>query len=212
MPERDQLFLLCDLPRILSDARGTTPPREAVLRLLRIGTSEAWRSLFDRSFQKPPAWPADLSSGFDALLAQTVREGAGTLFLFPDEFFPLPDLFAEPIAQAFDRWNRAAERLLDPQTKAAEKQDLLRESAQGDLWSRYSAVVGAQMIEAILRRAGRDAYVRALSEGPRAVVALYVSVAGSGKLPALAKTVRKAVESGRAPATPDGAAGRRALP
>lgn len=190
--ERDQLFLLCDLPRILADSRGTTPPRESVLKLLRAGASEAWRNLFERSFRTAPGWAAAPEPGFDALAAQTVADGVAMLFLVPDEFFPLPDLFSEPIERAFVRWNAAAERLLDPAVKPEEKRDLLREGGQGDFWSRYPAVVGAQAAEAILRRPGREAFARALGEGPRSVLALYVSL-GEKKLPAVSKTVRRAL-------------------
>ena len=69
--------------------------------------------------RKAPAWPpeTDKTLDFDTLLARTVAEGPGTLFLVPDEFFPLAPLLEEPIARNFGRWNKAAEVLLEGKLK-----------------------------------------------------------------------------------------------
>lgn len=193
--EGDQVFLVCDLSRILADSRGTTPPRESVLKVLRAAGSEAWRKLFGEGTRKSPAWPARGDATFDELLARTVSEGAASLFLFPDEFFPLSTLLEEPIGRAFDRWNEAAELLLDPKLKEEDRRRLLDSASRADFWSRFDAVVGAQMTETILRRSGQAAYVKALAEGPRAVVSLYAGIAKQAKSPQLGKAARKALEA-----------------
>lgn len=192
--EGDQIYLVCDLARILSDSRNSTPPRESVLKVLRAASSEAWRRLFTAGFRKSPAWPASREATFDELLARTVSEGAASLFLFPDEFFPLSGLLEEPISRAFDRWNEVAELLLSPKLKDEDRRRLLDSASGADFWGRFDAVVGAQMTETILQRSGQAAYVKALAGGPRAVVALYAGIAKEAKTPQLGKAAKKALE------------------
>ncbi len=180
-----EMVLAADLPRLVGDVASAPPPREILLKILRSGSAEAWRALFDASVRRPPAWPAggDKALDFDALLARTVAEGPGTLFLVPDEFFPLSPLLGEPIARDFGRWNRAAELLLDGKLKDAQRQDLFQNAGKGDFWQRYPAIVGAQMTDGLLRLVGREKFLAALAAGPRAVASLYVSAYEGEGLP-----------------------------
>ena len=109
-------WLFADLPRLAPEGAADVVPREVVLSLLRAAAAESWKRLF-APFRVPPAWPEEKAPDFDALLARTVAEGPATMFLFPDEFFPLGTMFEEPIRRSFDRWNAAAEMLLDPKAK-----------------------------------------------------------------------------------------------
>jgi hypothetical protein len=194
VPDDRGIALVSDLPRLTGDVSSPTS-REIFLKVLRAAASEAWHSLFDANFRKPPAWPNDGSSDLDALLARTVEEGPPTLFLIPDEFFPISSLLEEPIARSFNRWNFVAESLLDPKKKKAEKEELIAETTRGEFWRRTAAIVGAQMTDGLIRVAGRDAYLRALAAGPRAVVSLYASSTKGTRLPMLSKPVKKALET-----------------
>ena len=194
--EEGTLYFVVDLPRSLRDAGGRLQPREALLRILRESGSSAWRTLFSDTFRKPPAWPAEGGSDFEAFLSTTVFEGPSALFLIPDEFFPLDPFFAEPVSRAFERWNKTAETLLKRETKDTERRDLLREAAQGDFWAQYPAIVGAQFADLLLRQKGRAAYLAALAAGPRSVARLYVETVKGTKHPDVSKAVQKALEKG----------------
>jgi hypothetical protein len=194
--EEMTLYFVIDLPRLLRDAGGRLQPREALLRMMRETGSDAWRALFSATFRKAPAWPAEGGADFDALLATTVAEGPPALFLIPDEFFPLDPFFAEPVSRAFARWNKAAETLLKPETKEAQRRDLLTDATRGDFWAQYPAIVGAQFADLLLRQKGRAAYLGALAAGPRAVARLYAETVKGTKRPDLGKPVKKALEKG----------------
>jgi hypothetical protein len=191
----DTLVLAADLPRLTGDLESAPVPREVLLKLLRAASAEAWRSLFEANVRRAPVWPDDKLSNFDTLLARSVVEGPSTLFLIPDDFFPVIPLLEDPIVRAFARWNRAAELLLDDKKKESERLEILMDSSRGDFWNRYAAIVGAQMTDAILRLAGREKYLAALEAGPRAVVSLYVEVTKGKKLPELSKAVKSALEA-----------------
>jgi hypothetical protein len=191
-----EIVLAADMPRLVGDVATAPPPREVLLKLLRGASAEAWRALFEAAVRKPPAWPAngDKALDFDALLARTVAEGPGTLFLVPDEFFPLSPLLEEPIQRNFGRWNRAAEILLEGNLKDTQRQDLFQNAGRGDFWQRYPAIVGAQMTDGLLRLAGREKFLAALAAGPRAVAALYVTATKGKGYPEFSKPVKKALE------------------
>jgi hypothetical protein len=201
-----EIVLAADLPRLVGDVATAPPPAEVLLKLLRGASAEAWRALFEAHVRQAPAWPAENDSAldFDALLARTVAEGPGTLFLVPDEFLPLSPLLEEPIARDFGRWNRAAEVLLEGKLKEPQRQELFQNAGKGDFWQRYPAIVGAQMTDGLLRLAGRETFLAALAAGPRAVAALYVSATKGRGYPEFSKTVKKALE-----AKPSGGAGKR---
>lgn len=187
-------YLFVDLGRLVPGESADIVPREVVLTILRTAAADSWKRLFAR-FLVPPAWPAEKSPDFDALLARTAAEGPATMFLVPDEFFPVGTMFDEPIARSFERWNAVAETLLDPKAKETVRREALAEvSTRGDFWSRHSSVVGVKMTETILRRAGTPSYVAALAAGPRAVAALYLEVTKKTKEPTFGKAARKALE------------------
>lgn len=197
----DTVVLAADLPRLTGDLDTAPVPREVLLKLLRAASAEAWRSLFETNVRKAPAWPDEETPGFDTLLARTVAEGPSTLFLIPDDFFPIIPLLEEPIERAFARWNHAAEQLLDDKKKEAERLEILQDVSKSDFWNRYPAIAGAEMTDAILRLAGRERYLAALTAGPRAVASLYVEVAKGRKLPELSRVVKKALAA-KPPASP----------
>ena len=201
-----EIVLAADLPRLVGDVATAPPPREILLKILRGAAAEAWRTFFEAAVRKPPAWPADVDKAldFETLLARTVAEGPGTLFLVPDEFFPLAPLLEEPIARNFGRWNKAAEILLEGKLKEDKRQELFQVAGRGDFWQRYPAIVGAQMTDGLLRLAGRERFLEALAAGPRAVAALYVSATKGKGYPEFTKPVKKALE-----ARPSGAAEKR---
>jgi hypothetical protein len=189
------IYFVAELPRLTGDVLAAPQPREALLKILRAVESEGWRDLFNDSFRKPPGWPAARDAAdFEAFLALTVSEGPPTVFLFADEFFPLDPFLGEPIERAFRRWNRTAELLLDPATKEKDRRELLVVATKGDFWSRTPAIVGAQMTDLLLRQAGREAFLRALAAGPRAVAVLYANTVKGSKHPDFSKVVRKALE------------------
>jgi hypothetical protein len=191
----DEIVLAADLPRLVGDVSTAPEPREVLLKLLRGASAEAWRTLFDANVRRAPAWPgSEKALDFDTLLARTVAEGPGTLFLVPDEFFPLSPLLEEPIARDFGRWNKAAEILLEGTLKDAQRQDLFQNAGRGDFWQRYPAIVGAQMTDGLLRLAGREKFLAALAAGPRAVAALYVAATKGKGYPEFSKPVKKALE------------------
>jgi hypothetical protein len=163
----DTLVLAADLPRLTGDLTSAPVPREVLLKVLRAAAAEAWRTLFDAHVRKAPAWPDEKSADFDTLLSRTAAEGPPTLFLIPDDFFPIVPLLEEPIASA----------------------------GIGDFWSRYPAIVGAQITDALLHFAGREKYLAALEAGPRAVLALYLEVTKGKRLPAFSKSAKKALEA-----------------
>ena len=187
-------WLFVDLPRLAPEGVADIVPREVVLTLLRMAAAESWKRLF-APLHVPPAWPAAKEPDFDALLALTVAEGPATLFLFPDEFYPLGTMFEEPIRRSFDRWNAAAQTLLDPKTRSEVRRDTLAAVAlRGEFWGRHTAVVGVKMTETLLLGAGNAKYLEALAAGPRAVAALYLEVTAKTKEPSLGKSARKALE------------------
>jgi hypothetical protein len=199
-----EIVLAADLPRLVGDVASAPPAREILLKLLRGASAEIWRTLFDEHVKTLPAWASagEKAPDFDVLLARTVAEGPPTLFLVPDEFFPLSPLLGEPIQLDFGRWNKAAELLLEGKLKEPQRQELFQDAGKGDFWQRYPAIVGAQMTDGLLRLAGREKYLAALAAGPRAVAALYVSATKGKGYPELSKAVRKALE-----VKPSGAAG-----
>ena len=192
-----EVVLAADLPRLVGDVATAPPPREILLKVLRGASAEAWRALFDANVRKAPAWPPDNDKtlDFDTLLARTVAEGPGTLFLVPDEFFPLAPLLEEPIVRNFARWNRAAELLLEGKLKEDKKQELFLNAGRGDFWQRYPSIVGAQMTDGLLRLAGREKFLAALAAGPRAVATLYATATKGKGYPELTKPVKKALEA-----------------
>ena len=194
--EEGALYFVAELPRLTGDVLAAPEPREAFLKILRAVESEGWRVLFNESFRKPPAWPATAGDGadFDAFLALTVSEGPATVYLFADEFFPLDPFLGEPIERAFRRWNRTAEMLLDPLAKEKARREIFAGATKGDFWARSPAIVGAQMTDLLLRQAGREAFLRALAAGPRAVAVLYANTVKGSKHPDFSKVVRKALE------------------
>lgn len=191
----DTLVLSADLPRLTGDLASAPMPREVVLKLLRAASAEGWRFLFDAHVRKAPAWPDERAADFDALLARTIAEGPPTLFLIPDDFFPIVPLLEEPIERAYAQWNRAADVLLEGKKKESERQELLLNAGKGDFWSHYPSIVGAQMTDALLRLAGREKYLSALQAGPRAVVSLYLEVTKGKHRPELSKSAKKALEA-----------------
>ena len=193
--DEDRLVLSADLPRLTGDLASAPMPREVMLKLLRAASAEAWRTLFDAYVRKAPAWPDERGADFDTLLARTIAEGPPTLFLIPDDFFPIVPLLEEPIVRAYARWNHAADALIDGKKKDQERQEVLLNAGKGDFWSRYPAIVGVQMTDALLRLAGREKYLLALQAGPRAVVSLYLEVTKGKGLPDLSKIARKALET-----------------
>ena len=199
----DTTWLMADVVRLTGSGRTLLLDRELTMKVLRAAAAEAWRVLFEKSLRPRPGWAPGSGKGadFETFLARTVAEGPSTLFLVPDEFYPLT-LLEEPIGRAFARWNEAAESLLDPDTKAPQREKLLQESTAGDdFWGRYATIVGAQASDAILRLAGREAWSSALVEGPRAVLSLYakLSSAKGARLPQLGKGVKRALEKGPPP-------------
>ena len=191
-----EIVISADLPRIVGSPATAPQPREALLKVLRGAAAEAWRTLFEAQVRRAPAWPpaGDKGLDFDALLARTVAEGPGTLFLVPDEFFPLSPFLEEPIVRSFGRWNTAAELLLEGKVKEDRRLDLFLNAGKGDFWQRYPAIVGAQMTDGVLRLAGREKFLEALAAGPRAVAALYVSATKGKGYPEFSKLVKKALE------------------
>jgi hypothetical protein len=193
--EGETTFLFVDLGRLTPGEGTDVVPREIVLSILRLSASESWKRLF-APFRVPPAWPAEKVPDFDALLSRTVVEGPATMFLVPDEFFPVGAMFDEPIARSFDVWNAVAEKLLDPKAKEdARREALLAVTAPAEFWSRHASVVGVKIAETILRRAGTAKYAEALAAGPRAVASLYLEVTKKTKEPTFGKPARKALEA-----------------
>ena len=190
---------LVELARLTSDALAPPPPRETLLKALRASSSEAWRSIFEANWRKPPLWSDEKAPDVDALLARTIAEGPATLFLVPDEFFPISAVLGEPIARSFARWNRAVDGLLDPKKKESEKRDILAESNRGEFWGRHAAIVGALITDSLLRLVGRDTYLQALEAGPRSVATLYMTAAKGTGLPEFGKQA-KGVLASRPPA------------
>jgi hypothetical protein len=193
--EGDTIYLVAELARLTADALATPPPRETLLKTLRSCSSEAWRTLFQSAWRKLPAWSDEKTPDVDALLARTVAEGPATLFLVPDEFFPISAVLGDPIARSWARWNRAVDGLLDPKKKESEKRDILAESTRGEFWGRHGAIVGMQITDALLRLVGRDAYLKALQAGPRAVATLYMTAAKGSGLPEFGKAAKKVLET-----------------
>jgi hypothetical protein len=191
----ETLVLSADLPRLTGDLGSAPMPRELLLKMLRAASADAWRALFDTHVRKTPAWPDEAAFDFDTLVARTAAEGPTALFLIPDDFFPIVPLLEEPIARAYARWNRAADVLVEGKRKLSERQELFANAARGDFWSRYPAIVGAQITDALLRFAGRERYLAALEAGPRAMFSLYLGVIKGKHLPELSKTAKKALES-----------------
>ncbi|HEX5856455.1 MAG TPA: hypothetical protein VFZ57_12615 [Thermoanaerobaculia bacterium] len=191
----DTLVLAADLPRLTGDLASAPMPREVLLKVLRGASAEGWRTLFDAHVRKAPAWPDEKAADFDTLLSRTAAEGPPTLFLIPDDFFPIVPLLEEPIVRAYSRWNRAADVLLEGKRKESERLELFANAGRGDFWSRYPAIVGAQIADALLHFAGREKYLAALEAGPRAVLALYLEVTKGKRLPELSKRARKALEA-----------------
>jgi hypothetical protein len=191
----DTLVLAADLPRLTGDLLSAPVPREVLLKLLRAASAEAWRTLFDANVRRAPSWPDEKAADFDTLLARTAAEGPPTLFLIPDDFFPIVPLLEEPIVRAYARWNRAADVLLEGKKKDSERQLLFADAAKGDFWTRYPAIVGTQMTDALLHFAGREKYLAALDAGPHAVVSLYLAVTKGKRVPELSKSARKALEA-----------------
>ncbi|MFN7985896.1 MAG: hypothetical protein U0529_00370 [Thermoanaerobaculia bacterium] len=188
-------YLFVDLGRLAPAEGAEIVPREIVLSILRSAASASWKRLF-APFRVPPAWPPEKGPDFDAFLSRTVAEGPPTLFLVPDEFFPVGTMFDEPIARSFERWNATAEVLLDPKAKEESRREALAGAATGsEFWSRHASVVGVKIAETILGRAGTAKYVEALAAGPRAVAALYLEVTKKTKDPTFGKPVRKALEA-----------------
>jgi hypothetical protein len=188
-------WLFVDLGRVVPADGAALVPREVVLSILRTAASESWRRLFAPS-RVPPAWPAENVPDFDTLLARTIAEGPATMFLVPDEFFPVGSMFDEPIARSFERWNAVAETLLDPKAKEDVRREALGSAtATGDFWHRHASVVGVKLAETTLRQAGTARYVEALAAGPRAVAALYLEVTRKAKEPTFGKAARKALEN-----------------
>ncbi|HKC25178.1 MAG TPA: hypothetical protein VKF32_10575 [Thermoanaerobaculia bacterium] len=196
-PDGDAIYLIADVPRLGGDPSSPASEREVMLSMLRAVFAKAWKTVFETSFQKPPLWPDERTPDFETLLSRTVSEGPATLFLFPDEFFPIGSLLEEPIGRAFLRWNRLAEILTDPKKKESERRDALAEPSGADFWRRSASIVGAAMTEVILRRDGREAFLQALASGPRAVVSLYEKEAQKDKrLPQLGAAAKKALDHG----------------
>jgi len=191
----DALVLAADLPRLTGDLASAPVPREVLLKVLRAASAEGWRTLFDAHVRKAPAWPDENAADFDTLLSRTAAEGPPTLFLIPDDFFPIVPLLEEPIVRAYARWNRAADILVEGKKKDSDRQELLASAGRGDFWNRYPAIVGAQITDALLHFAGREKYLAALEAGPRAVLALYLEVTKGKRLPELSKSARKALEA-----------------
>jgi hypothetical protein len=191
----DTLVLAADLPRLTGDLASAPMPREILLKVLRAASAEGWRTLFDEHVRKAPAWPDEKAADFDALLSRTAAEGPPTLFLIPDDFFPIVPLLEEPIVRAYARWNRAANILVEGNRKESERLELLANAGKGDFWSRYPAIVGAQITDALLRFAGREKYLAALEAGPRAVLSLYLQVTKGKRMPEVSKSARKALEA-----------------
>jgi hypothetical protein len=189
------LVLAADLPRLTGDLGSAPMPRELLLKMLRAASAEAWRALFDAYVRKAPAWPDERAVDFETLLARTAAEGPPTLFLIPDDFFPIVPLLEEPIARAYARWNRAADVLVEGKRKDSERQELFANASKGDFWTRYPAIVGVQITDALLRFAGRERYLSALEAGPRAVLSLYLGVMKGKHAPELSKAARKALEA-----------------
>lgn len=188
-------WLFADLPGLVPDGTVDFIPRETVLTLLRTSGAEAWKTLF-APFRAPPAWPVEADPSFDALLARTVAEGPATMFLFADEFFPLATMFEEPIKRSFDRWNAAADTLLDARSgETARRAALDAAVGRGDFWGRHAAVVGAKWTETLLARAGNARYLEALATGPRAVATLYAEVTRRTKEPGFGRAARRALEA-----------------
>lgn len=195
----EALVLAADLPRLTGDLGSAPMPREMLLKMLRAASAEAWRALFEAHVKKSPAWPDERTADFDTLLARTVAEGPPTLFLIPDDFFPIVPLLEEPIIRAYARWNRAADVLLEGKKKDSERQELFANAGRGDFWSRYPSIVGAQITDALLRFAGREKYLAALAAGPHAVLALYAGSMKGKHVPELSKAARKALTEAKSP-------------
>lgn len=196
LPDGGTTWCLVDVIRLMGDQPANVAAREVALKALRATTAQAWRQLFDQGIGTLPGWsdPWGEQAPFARLLARTVGEGPSTLFLLPDEFFPLSVVLEEPIGRAFLRWNEVAELLLDPKVKDVRKGAILLEAEGGaDFWGRYAAVVGGKIVDAVLRGAGRDAFTTALAEGPRAVLAIYARLSNdkAARLPRLGKSVRR---------------------
>lgn len=191
----ERLVLSADLPRLTGDLGSAPMPRELLLKMVRTASAEGWRALFDAYVRKAPAWPDERAADFDTLLSRTVAEGPQTLFLIPDDFFPIVPLLEEPILRAYTRWNRAADVLIEGKRKDSERQDLFQVAARGDFWGRYPAIVGAQITDALLHFAGREKYLAALEAGPRAVLSLYLGATKGKRMPELSKAARKALDA-----------------
>ncbi len=194
LSDDDDLYFIVDLERLVRENQDPAKAREALLRVLRTSAASAWRTLFEKHHGKDPAWSGMDPLSFDAYLSRTVLDGTSSIFLFPDEFFPLASLLEEPVNRSFERWNLTAEVLLDPKKTEKEKQGAFERIRSDDLWGRFTGVVGAQMCDALLRKVGRAAYLDALEKGPRAVAMLYLSAFKGSKMPAFSKTVRKELE------------------
>lgn len=191
--EGDEWTFVADLPRIAGDGLESAPPREMTLKTIRATGAVAWRTIFLSRFGTGAAF-REAAPDVESLLVRTVLEGPPMLFLIPDEFYPLDALFEEPIARAIARWSAAVESLADPKKKESERSEILARTSTGDFWTRSAGAVGAVMTDAILRRAGRAAYLKALARGPRAVVALWLETTKGTKLPQPGKAARRELE------------------
>jgi len=192
----DDLWLFADLALALEGGAASTVKRETVLKSLRGAAAEGWRALFDAG-GRGKGWEEAKNPGFDALLRQTVLEGPPTLFLVPDDFFPLDVVLGEPITRAFDRWNRAVALLADPKRSDLDRAKVLAEGRRGEFWGRFPAVAGLQIVDALLRLAGREAFLSALAAGPREVASLYVATTKKERLPQIGREARRELEAAR---------------
>jgi hypothetical protein len=150
------------------------------------------------SVQAAPGGMREILTAFDEdgpAAARTLGRRTALLFLIPDEFFPLDLVLSNPIARSFARWNGAVRALSDPKRPEEERKEILAQAARGDFWSRYPGVVGIAMVDGLLRRSGRDAFVLALGSGPLAVAELYVRISKDGRLPPLGKEARRELDA-----------------
>jgi hypothetical protein len=166
--------VVIDLSRALADSEASAPA-EQIKHLARLIAAESYQRAWAQYRAASPAWQKhDPALGqLEPLMRIVAEAGPIALYNVDENFFPLSVWLKGPMKTSIDELNRVADQLVSAEGELDQRMAVAGEIKKPEFVSGVAGPAGAFLADGIIQTLGMDAFLTALSQGPRAFFEAY---------------------------------------